>query len=334
MTTAAAEFTGTGALTGFVIRRDWLRILVWTGAIAVLVVVSAQSVKSLYPTPADLVSAARASEGNAAAMATVAAMNIALGALVTVSLHALDLPRTGSVAFGLSFALVGFFFACVTLVAAQVSENTRVVYGIAGTAVAAAFVLRALGDIGDGTLSWRSPIGWAQKTRPWPRTRRPPFRTGACRGQPRTAGRPRHASATRKHRRLERGVLLTGVAYGAITDSINDFVEDNQSIADLVAAQGGGSLLESYLAMSIQVRALLGAGFAIQSVLPLRSEETTMHAEQILAATVIGDIDLLMRSLGAALVHAPAVWVLIGVSVALFGFAPRAAATSWAALTG
>src|SRR5690606_40717531 len=28
-------------------------------------------------------------------------------------------------------------------------------------------LLRAAGDVGDGTLSWASPIGWAQKARPY-----------------------------------------------------------------------------------------------------------------------------------------------------------------------
>ncbi len=81
-------------------------------------------------------------------------------------------------------------------------------------------------------------------------------------------------------------ILLTGVAYGSIADSINDFVKDNQALADIIAAQGGGSLADSYLAMSFRVLALVGAGFAIQSTLRLRSEETSLHAEQILATAV------------------------------------------------
>ena len=55
----------------------------------------------------------------------------------------------------------------LTAVAAQITENTRVVYAIGGLVLGAAFVLRAVGDIGDGTISWLSPIGWAQKTRPF-----------------------------------------------------------------------------------------------------------------------------------------------------------------------
>src|SRR6185295_10743481 len=101
------------------------------------------------------------------ALVVVVLMNVVVGAGVTALLVGLDLPVTGSVVFGLSFALLGFFFVGVTLLAAQVSENTRVVYGIAGAVLAAAFLLRAVGDIGGGTLSWLSPIGVAQKSRPF-----------------------------------------------------------------------------------------------------------------------------------------------------------------------
>ncbi len=302
--------------------------------------------------------------------------------------------------FGLSFTLVGLLFAGVALVAAQVSENTRVVYGIAGAVLGASFVLRAVGDIGDGTISWLSPIGWAQKTRPFAGEQWWPFLlivaataalvavavalsrrrdVGAGLVAPR-AGRAHAAPSLGRPvglaMRLQRGslvgwsvgVLLTGVAYGSIADSINDFVKDNQALADIIAARGGASLADSYLAMSFRILALVGAGFAIQSALRLRSEETSLHAEQILAtpvsrrrwaashlavafggtlvvlvvaglsvgvsdAVVTGDLDVVPTALGAALVYAPAIWVLVGLTVALIGLAPRAAAASWGFLT-
>ncbi len=108
-------------------------------------------------------------------MLIVAGMDVAVGVLVAGSLVAEGLPTAGSLAFGLSFTLLGFVFAGVALVAAQVSENTRVVYGAAGAVLGASFVLRAVGDIGDGTLSWLSPIGWAQKARPFAGERWWPF---------------------------------------------------------------------------------------------------------------------------------------------------------------
>ncbi len=467
MTATSTKLTGTRPLTRFALHRDRVRIAIWIASIVALVAVTVESIKGLYPTAADLLQAAQASEGNAAAIAfngpaqgletlggqaafqvgafglvvvammsllmigrltrgeeeagrlellrslpigphapttsamiVVAGMDVIVGVLLTLTLLVQGLPTAGSVAFGLSFALVGLVFAGVALVAAQVSENTRVVYGIAGAVVGASFVLRAVGDIGDGAISWLSPIGWAQKTRPFAHEVWWPFlvlvlATGAlvvvaiALSRRRDVGgglvAPRagraHASASLGHpvglaMRLQRGslvgwsvaVLLTGVAYGAIADSINDFVKDNQAVADIIAARGGASLADSYLAMSFRVLALVGAGFAIQSASRLRSEETTLHAEQILAtavsrlrwaashlavafggtvvvlvvaglsvgisdAAVTSDPGVVPRGFAAALVYTPAIWVLVGLTVALIGLAPRAAAASWGVLT-
>jgi ABC-2 type transport system permease protein len=461
--TPTGRFAGTGALTRFVLRRDRIRIAVWIASILALVLSTAASVKSLYPTAASLRQAAAVSQDNAAAIAfngpaqgldtlggqmafqvgafglvvvalmgimmtgrltrgeeeagraellrslpvaprslpaaallSVAGMDLVVGLLVTMAMLAQGLPSAGSIAFGASFALLGFFFAAVTLAAAQVSENTRVVYGMAGTVLGAAFVLRAVGDIGNGALSWLSPIGWAQKTRPfagekwWPflvivvgsvvlvglasrLSRRRDLGAGLVAPRP---GPPRAAPSLGRPvglaMRLQRGsivgwsvaVLCTGVAYGSIADSINDFVKDNQALADIVSAQGGGSFADSYLAMSFRILALMGAGVAIQSALRLRSEETALRAESILAtavsrvrwaashvslafgatvailavaglsvgitdALVTGDTGVISSSLGGALVYAPAIWVLIGVTVAINGLTPRAAFGVW-----
>ena len=102
-----------------------------------------------------------------AAVLTVAAMNLIVGVLIAAVLIAQGLPAAGSVTFGVSFILVGLVFGCVALLVAQVTESTRVVYGTAGAVLGVAYVLRAVGDIGDGTVSWLSPIGVAQKARPF-----------------------------------------------------------------------------------------------------------------------------------------------------------------------
>ena len=335
----------------------------------------------------------------AAASLTVLAMNVAAGLLVTIALLAQDLAVAGSIAFGLSFTLVGLMFAAVAAVAAQVTENTRVVYGISGAVLAISFVVRAVCDIGDGTVSWFSPIGWAQKTRPFAGEQWWPFllllaataglaavaRSLAARRdlggglvQPRK-GKPM-ASPGLGHPlglaiRLQRGsligwsvgIFLAGAAYGSIANSIDTFVRDNKALADVLARAGGNSLTDSYLALCLRILALIGTGFAIQSIVRLRSEETSLRAEPLLATPVSrwrwaashlivafagsvvvltaaglatglgygivsGDLGVAPRILGAALAYVPAMWLLIGLSVAIVGLAPRAIVAAWAAL--
>jgi ABC-2 type transport system permease protein len=161
-------------------------------------------------------------------------------------------------------------------------------------------------------------------------------------------------------------LVLVGVAYGSVANDVEDFIGDNDSIKDMVA-RAGGNLVDSYLATSLMMLALIGSGFAISSVLRLRSEETDLHAESLLAAPVArarwvashltvavvgsvlvvgltglsvglsygiaaGDAGQPLRLLAASLAYLPPVWLLIGVTLALFAFVPRATVAAWGVL--
>lgn len=103
----------------------------------------------------------------AAALVVVAAMNLVIGGLIAAALIGQRLSVAGSFVFGASSMALGMFFSAVALARAQVTENSHVASGLAGAVLAVAFMLRALGDIKDGRLSWLSPIGWSQRTRPF-----------------------------------------------------------------------------------------------------------------------------------------------------------------------
>ena len=334
-----------------------------------------------------------------AAVLIVAAMNVVVGVLTTAVLLAQGLPVTGSAVFGVSFILVGLFFAGTAMVVAQVTENTRVVYGVAGVVLGAAYLLRALGDIGNGTASWFSPIGVAQKTQPFAGERWWPFlllvgpivllaaaaaflAVRRDLGAGLLAARPGRPAAGRSlgHPlglafRLQRasllgwgaGVLVIGIAYGWIGPTVDSFIGENKALAEVLAGAGGGSLTDKYFAASFRLMALLAAGFAIQSALRVRSEETSMHAESVLATPVSrwrfaashltvafagsvmllavaglgtgvaygvagGGMENVVRLVGAALVYAPPMWIMVGLVIALDGLAPRWVGISWGIL--
>jgi ABC-2 type transport system permease protein len=273
------------------------------------------------------------------------------------------------------------------------------VYGAAGAVLGAAFVVRAVGDIGDGTVSWLSPIGIAQKTRPFATERWWPFlillvvtavlvaAAGALAarrdlGAGLVAAQPGRPAASRGLGRplglafrLQRGallgwaigVLVGGIGYGWIGPSVDTFVGQNKALAELLAGAGGGTLTNSFFAASFRLMALVATGFAIQSALQLRGEETSMHAESVLATPVsrwrwaashltiafAGSVVLLAVAglatgltygvaggnmnnvpplVGAALVYAPPMWLMVGLTIALIGLAPRLISASWAIL--
>lgn len=97
----------------------------------------------------------------------VCAAQVVIAALLAVLLPLTveGVPAGGSWLFGFSVAWVGVVFAGVAILAAQFSPYACGATGLAGGALGLVYALRAAGDLGDGTLSWLSPIGWAQATR-------------------------------------------------------------------------------------------------------------------------------------------------------------------------
>jgi ABC-2 type transport system permease protein len=460
-----SELTATAPLVRAILRRDRVRIAVWTASIAGLVVVTAASVQGLFPTQADLDKAAQAEESAAAivlngppyaldtvggqvayqvgvwgmvavglmtllmytrntrseeesgrldlvratvvgrhapstaALIVVGGINLLIGIVVALANIAYGLPVAGSVVFGAGFTVLGLIFAGVTAITTQVTENARVANGLAGMVLGVAFALRAIGDVGDGTLSWLSPIGLVQKSRPYAGDRWWPLLIGlalagaltvvaamlashrdigaglvAPRPGPPVAGRlldrPLGLAV-----RLQRGSLiawaaglfLTGVAYGSIVDQLDDLLGDNNAAKDLIAQAGGASITDSYLATTMLTVALIATGYAIQSALRLRAEENADRVEPLLATPtsrdrwvtshvalslvggavvvaagglgtgltvglITGDLGEVPRLVGASLVYVPAVWLLAGIAIALFGLAPRAALAAWAGM--
>ena len=334
----------------------------------------------------------------AAAIAVAAVAQVLMAAATTLVMIGAGTPTAGSIALGASLGAVGLMFAGVAAVAVQVSQGTAGAYGLVGAVLGASFALRAAGDVGDGTLSWLSPIGWGQAMRPYADERWWPLALllaatvvllavafallarrddGAGllvpRPGPPVAGRGL-ARPLGLALRLERGGLaawaaglfLGGLSIGLTAQDADSFLGDSQEVNDLFA-QAAGSLVDNYLAISLLSMALIGTGFAIQAVLRMRGEETAGRLEPLLATalarprwaagfvavaaggTVLilaasglgagiadaansGDLGRLPLLVGSSVAIAPAVWVLIGVAVALFGLLPRATAAAWGAL--
>jgi ABC-2 type transport system permease protein len=323
-----------------------------------------------------------------------------LGGLITLSMLSQDLPTAGSVLYGAAMGAFGLLFACVTAVTVQVTEHNRAALGFAGAVLAASYLLRAVGDVGDGTLSWASPMGWAQAARPYAGERWWTLLLLAAAAVvcvavgfsllgvrdlggglvPPRPGPPVASAALVGSRfglpvRLQRasvaawtvGLGLAGVSYGSVGQDVRDLIGNNSAFEDVIA-QGGGSLTDAFFTTSLLMLALIAGGFAISSTLRLRSEETGGRAEPLLATALgrtrwatsyvavalagslavmlaaglgmgltygvaVGDVGGQVASLvGAAVTFVPALWVLVGVTLVLFGFAPRATAAAWAAL--
>ncbi len=164
------------------------------------------------------------------------------------------------------------------------------------------------------------------------------------------------------------GYAILGAAFGSIANDIGNVIGDSADVRDALTKLGGTrQLSDAYLSATLQVLALVAAGYAIQATLRLRSEETSGRAEPLLATAtsrivwaighmafaLLGTLGLMLvagafagltdalqtghssdflRVLHNAVLQAPAAWVLGGIALALFGALPRATTAAWGAL--
>lgn len=210
---------------------------------------------------------------------------------------------------------------------------------------AAGFVLSTRRDVGAGLKAARlgSPVGSDALTTPL-------------------------GFALRLHRGLlfgfGAGALLLGVMYGSILGDAEEMIEGIDELEEQLAEVGGANVAESFASVVMIVLAVVCSIYVVMAALRPRAEESAGRAEPLLStalsrdrwvlshaivgaaggtvlmllagigfgasgAASTGDGGLFLKLVGASLAYAPALWVTIGLAVALFGWAPRAVAAAW-----
>ena len=81
------------------------------------------------------------------------------------------------------------------------------------------------------------------------------------------------------------GLLLLGGAFGAVGADARSLLDTSAQLHDFFD-RGGAGVVDAFLATTFVLGALVAAGFAIQSVLRLRGEESTGRAEPVLATAI------------------------------------------------
>lgn len=162
-------------------------------------------------------------------------------------------------------------------------------------------------------------------------------------------------------------LLILGVIVGFIVTEFGNLIQENQQVADIMLALGSDADINNVLIGSMMsLMALATAGYALQALQRMRAEEASGRLEPVLATAVgrtqwmlshiscalIGILTLSLVlglssaitffissdlsftrtfvAVPAALIHIPAILVIAGFIVAIFGGLPRASvALSW-----
>jgi ABC-2 type transport system permease protein len=167
------------------------------------------------------------------------------------------------------------------------------------------------------------------------------------------------------------GIAAMGVTLGITAIEFKDFFTENEDFAEVIASYSGGAqgdITDVYFAGMLAFMGILISGYALQAILRVRSEEASGQLEPVLSGAVsrpgwmfshigcvLGGILAITLVAGlstglsyalmagaelsdgirialAAFAQAPAVLVLVGLAILLFGVLPRAAiAVTWSA---
>lgn len=162
--------------------------------------------------------------------------------------------------------------------------------------------------------------------------------------------------------------LVLGAVYGSVAEGVGDLLRDNPDLADIFArlGQGEGTIIDLYLAGVMGMLGMIAAAYGVQAAFRMKLEEDGQRLDPVLAtavsrrrwmgshlgfvvvgpvvvlaagglgvgvsyAAIAGDPGQVLRAVGAAMVNAPAAWVLAAVVVALFGLLPEFSGLGWAA---
>lgn len=248
-------------------------------------------------------------------LAVTAIAVTAVGFALTIMVVGIEWSRAWLYAGAL--ACLSLVFVGLAAIAAQLFKHSRAIYTACLLALAAAYVVRGVGDVKDWWITWLSPLGWMEKAAPfgamstW--TLLIPLAVfvasvvvagalasrrdlgGALldsRPGPSRAGsflRTTMGLATKLHLPgflgWGAGSVILAAMMGALTQTFVDMLGEDEEIAALVGLTTD-SIQTGILSITLSYTAVLTAGFTISAVGVMRAEEAEGRLEPRLAGTL------------------------------------------------
>jgi ABC-2 type transport system permease protein len=162
--------------------------------------------------------------------------------------------------------------------------------------------------------------------------------------------------------------ILSAVV-GSIINDLGDMMDTPQAQQMITALGGTDVLMDAFISLEFSILAFITAAYGIVAAHRLAAEETDGHAEPVLATSVSrlsflmshltvalvgttlltltqgaafalasaaqsGETERIGPTIGAAVAYLPAIWLMTGLVILLFGVAPRLTFVAWVLLVG
>lgn len=223
----------------------------------------------------------------------------------------------GNLYYALCIGLAGFFFACANAIFAQIARSSRTVIGISLIFFGLCYGIRALGDLGNETLSLISPLGLLLRSKPYVDENPLPLlivlgTTLACAGIAFALQNNRDMGEGLIHQRegkskadkcllsplglawrLNRNTLIAwalglfalGAMYGSVFGDMDSFINSNEFLKAALS-NSGTSFAEDFLAILMVIFALIASIPSVLMALKLRSDEKKHYLDNIASLSV------------------------------------------------
>ncbi len=246
---------------------------------------------------------------------------ILLFIVVAISMYLTGLENItleGSILYGAALGMIGIFFASLTLVFAQLTENSRGTIAYSFAFLMLAYFIRAIGDVSNEMLALISPLGLILRTHPfvldnwWPilvmfvasvllfvlALYLNSIRDLGSGFIPSKPGKKTASKFLRRpiglYLRLQRTsiiawfitMFLLGVSYGSIFGDLEQFILSNEMIQQMVSQDSNFTLNEQFMTVLMLVMSMMATIPAVIFVLKIRSEEKKKRIENILSKSV------------------------------------------------
>jgi ABC-2 type transport system permease protein len=247
--------------------------------------------------------------------------NVLLALIIGLGLYALKIEGMGlegSLLYGAALGATGIIFTAITALFAQLAESSRGTIGFSIAILLIAYLIRAIGDVSNETLSWFSPLGWVLGAEVYVNNYWWPifltlgvalilivlsFYLNAIRDLeagflPARPGR-KYASAFLLSPlgltlRLQRtgliswaiGMFVLGASYGSVLGDLESFFNDIDMMGELLSPVDGYTLTEQFITLLMSIMSMICTIPPLMAMLKLVGEEKKNRTDNLLSRAI------------------------------------------------
>ncbi|TFB22774.1 ABC transporter permease [Filobacillus milosensis] len=246
---------------------------------------------------------------------------IVLALAMGYGLYALGIESmglNGSMLYGAALGVTGIFFAATTALFAQLSQSSKGATGLSFLLLGVAYLVRAVGDVVNSTISWFSPFGWVLESQVfvnnywWPVIMTlvlsiliavvalylNAIRDLGAGFLPTRNGR-RHATPLSQSHigltlRLQKTSLISwaavlfifGATYGSVLGDTETYFAEIEMMKEFMATKEGVPMTLQFVTMIASIMAILSTIPIVMAAFKLKKEEKKNRTEQILSTAI------------------------------------------------